>query len=185
MTTPKKDATPAQSGARTDGPHDERAPKATENAGKPRKAHSRAFYNEARRHAVRSDDAHAFVPDPAEHKAPVDDDLAEELAENYLMSATTGEEVGQAEEKLIQALIDRFKHHRNLIWLVGEEALEAYPVERVRAIAVGGHRGGRCQGRADERHQGDHRGRRPGESGVRHEFSDSERERERRANGSP
>lgn len=47
-----------------------------------------------------------------------------------------GEEVGQAEEKLIQALIDRFKHHRNLIWLVGEEALEAYPVERVRAIAA-------------------------------------------------
>ena len=95
MTTPKKDATPAQSGARTDGLHAERAPTPTENAGKPHKAHSRAFYSEARRHAMRSDDAHAFVPDPAEHKAPVDDDLAEELAENFLTSATTGEDVGQ------------------------------------------------------------------------------------------
>lgn len=57
--------------------------------------HSKAFYAEARRRAARPDDAHAFVSDPAEHRAPVADDLAEELGEDYVASATTGEETGQ------------------------------------------------------------------------------------------
>lgn len=55
--------------------------------------HSRAFYAEARRHAARSDDAHAFVSDVNERQRPLDDDLAETLGEDFLSSATSGEEV--------------------------------------------------------------------------------------------
>ena len=54
--------------------------------------HGRAFYDEARRRAARPDDANAFVRDPADHKAPADD-LAEALGEDYVASATSGEEV--------------------------------------------------------------------------------------------
>ncbi len=55
--------------------------------------HSRAFYAEARRHAARTDDAHAFVSDISERQRPLDDDLAETLGEDFLSSATSGEEV--------------------------------------------------------------------------------------------
>ncbi|MFO0652984.1 MAG: hypothetical protein U0326_42595 [Polyangiales bacterium] len=54
--------------------------------------HRGAFDDEARRRSARSDDAHAFVRDPADHKAP-DDDLAEALGEDFVASATSGEEV--------------------------------------------------------------------------------------------
>ena len=60
----------------------------------PPRAHGKAFYAEARRRAARTDDAHAFVSDPAEHKAPLDDDLAETLGEDFLTAATSGEEAG-------------------------------------------------------------------------------------------
>ncbi len=62
----------------------------------PPRSHGSAFYAAARRRAARPDDAHAFVSDPAEHKAPVDDDLAEALGEDFLTAATSGEEAGAA-----------------------------------------------------------------------------------------
>ena len=43
----------------------------------------------------RSDDAHAFLPDPGDGPATSDDDLAEALAESFLSSATSGEEDGE------------------------------------------------------------------------------------------
>lgn len=74
--------------ARTDDPaHADPAATRTPTA----RAHGRGFYAEARRHAARDDDAHAFVPDPAERGEP-NDDLAEELGEDFLTSATSGEE---------------------------------------------------------------------------------------------
>ena len=47
-----------------------------------------------------------------------------------------GSEVPAGEEAFIQTLVDRFEHHRNLIWLVGEETNEAYSNTRVRNIAT-------------------------------------------------
>ena len=44
----------------------------------------------------RSDSAHAFIPVPGEHIGPVDDDLAEYLGENFLASATGGDDSGDA-----------------------------------------------------------------------------------------
>jgi hypothetical protein len=38
----------------------------------------------------RSDSADAFIPDPEDGPARVDDDLAENLAEDFVMAATTG-----------------------------------------------------------------------------------------------
>jgi hypothetical protein len=46
-----------------------------------------------------------------------------------------GDTVGTAERAFVQALVNRFKHHRNLIWLVGEECEEAYTKARVVALA--------------------------------------------------
>jgi hypothetical protein len=40
----------------------------------------------------RSDDAHAFIPDPSEGGKPPSDDLAELLGEDYLQAATSGNE---------------------------------------------------------------------------------------------
>lgn len=48
----------------------------------------------------------------------------------------TGDRVGPAEERFIRALVDRFRHHRNLIWCVAEEYQEAYSRERVSRIAA-------------------------------------------------
>jgi hypothetical protein len=43
----------------------------------------------------RSDDANAFIPDPGSGPAHTSDDLAENLAEQFLESATSGEERGE------------------------------------------------------------------------------------------
>lgn len=47
------------------------------------------------RHPKRSDDANAFLPDPGEGPARVEDDLAENLAEEFIVAATTAEEPGE------------------------------------------------------------------------------------------
>ncbi|HTB73897.1 MAG TPA: hypothetical protein VK762_11665 [Polyangiaceae bacterium] len=46
-------------------------------------------------HRKRSDDANAFLPDPGEGPALVDDDLAENLAEEFIVAATSAEESGE------------------------------------------------------------------------------------------
>jgi len=46
-------------------------------------------------HPKRSDDANAFLPDPGAGPAKVEDDLAENLAEEFLVAATTAEEPGE------------------------------------------------------------------------------------------
>lgn len=43
----------------------------------------------------RRDSGDAFFPDPGEGPAVISDDLAEELAEEFLSSATTGQEQGE------------------------------------------------------------------------------------------
>ena len=48
----------------------------------------------------------------------------------------TGDEVGEAEREFIRTLVDRFEHHRNLIWCVAEEYQEAFSPERVRRLAA-------------------------------------------------
>lgn len=45
----------------------------------------------------REDDGNAFLPDPDGGPARVSDNLAEELAEEFLKSATSGEYVGEDE----------------------------------------------------------------------------------------
>jgi len=45
----------------------------------------------------RSDDANAFVPDPADGPARAPDDLAEGLAEEYVEAATSGEDPDERE----------------------------------------------------------------------------------------
>ncbi|MDO8541438.1 MAG: serine hydrolase [Opitutaceae bacterium] len=47
----------------------------------------------------------------------------------------TGDEVGAPERTLVETVVRRFKHHRNLIWVVGEESEERYTSARVNAIA--------------------------------------------------
>lgn len=47
-----------------------------------------------RERAARSDDANAFIPDPEDGRAVIPDDLAETLAEEFVRSATTGEDTG-------------------------------------------------------------------------------------------
>lgn len=42
------------------------------------------------------DDGNAFLPDPGDGPARMDDDLAEELAEGFLTSATAGEEMEES-----------------------------------------------------------------------------------------
>jgi len=53
----------------------------------------------------RSDDGNAFMPDPGEGPAHIRDDLAENLAEDYLQAATQGPEV---EEDLDQIVPEEF-----------------------------------------------------------------------------
>jgi hypothetical protein len=43
----------------------------------------------------RSDDANAFFPDPGAGPAHTDDEFAENMAENFLESATSGEDHGE------------------------------------------------------------------------------------------
>ncbi len=44
-------------------------------------------------------------------------------------------EVPPAERQFVETLVKRFRHHRNLIWIVAEESEEALSGDRVRAIA--------------------------------------------------
>lgn len=48
----------------------------------------------------------------------------------------TGGLVGNAERRFIHGLVDRFKHHKNLIWCIAEEYQERLSVERVKTIAA-------------------------------------------------
>jgi len=47
----------------------------------------------------------------------------------------TGDQVGPDEKKFLETIVRRFKHHKNLIWIVGEESEERYSTKRVQAIA--------------------------------------------------
>jgi hypothetical protein len=48
----------------------------------------------------------------------------------------TGDNLGDPERKFIRTIVDRFEHHRNLIWCVAEEYQEALSVKRVKNIAA-------------------------------------------------
>lgn len=48
----------------------------------------------------------------------------------------TGDEVGPEERTFFETIVRRFKHHRNLIWLIGEESEERYSHARVQALAA-------------------------------------------------
>ena len=48
----------------------------------------------------------------------------------------TGDKVGKEERDFIHTLIDRFEHHKNLIWCIAEEYQEALSVKRVKNIAA-------------------------------------------------
>jgi hypothetical protein len=54
----------------------------------------------ARRHD-RSDDADAFMPDPGDGRAEIDDDIAETLAEEFVQGATSGQEAGEEWEDIL------------------------------------------------------------------------------------
>ncbi len=47
----------------------------------------------------------------------------------------TGDRVGADERRFVERLVRRFRHHDNLIWVIAEEAEEAYSVRRCQAIA--------------------------------------------------
>lgn len=47
----------------------------------------------------------------------------------------TGDRVEAAERQFLETLVRKFSHHRNLIWIVGEESEERYSTARVQAIA--------------------------------------------------
>jgi hypothetical protein len=47
----------------------------------------------------------------------------------------TGDRVGPQEKAFLEAIVGKFKHHKNLIWVVGEESEERYTTDRVQAIA--------------------------------------------------
>jgi len=48
----------------------------------------------------------------------------------------TGDTIGKEERSFIQGLVNKFKHHRNLIWCVAEEYEERYSASRVSNIAA-------------------------------------------------
>ncbi|NIP27178.1 MAG: hypothetical protein GWN67_22515 [Phycisphaerae bacterium] len=48
----------------------------------------------------------------------------------------TGDKVGAEEKDFIHTIVDRFEHHKNLIWCIAEEYQEALSVERVKNIAA-------------------------------------------------
>jgi len=48
----------------------------------------------------------------------------------------TGNQVGKEEKDFIHTIVDRFEHHKNLIWCIAEEYQEALSVERVKNIAA-------------------------------------------------
>jgi CubicO group peptidase (beta-lactamase class C family) len=47
----------------------------------------------------------------------------------------TGDTVGAPERAMVETIVKRFQHHRNLIWVVGEESEERYTTARVQALA--------------------------------------------------
>jgi hypothetical protein len=47
----------------------------------------------------------------------------------------TGDKVGPQERAMFDAIVRRFKHHKFLIWNIGEESEEAYSTVRVQALA--------------------------------------------------
>jgi hypothetical protein len=49
----------------------------------------------------RSDDGNAFMPDPGDGPARIRDDLAENLAEDYLQAATQGMEVEEDHDQIV------------------------------------------------------------------------------------
>ena len=48
----------------------------------------------------------------------------------------TGDRVSKEEKNFIHTLVNRFEHHRNLIWCIAEEYQEVLSVERVKNIAA-------------------------------------------------
>lgn len=48
----------------------------------------------------------------------------------------TGHRMGPQERTFVRALVERFRHHRHLIWVVAEEYQERYSAARVRNIAA-------------------------------------------------
>ncbi|WP_437670705.1 hypothetical protein [Sorangium sp. So ce131] len=54
------------------------------------KSHSREFLKDARERAESSDDRDAFIPAPKDGPVEVVDEFAEQIAEQYLASATSG-----------------------------------------------------------------------------------------------
>jgi hypothetical protein len=48
----------------------------------------------------------------------------------------TGDKVGKEEKDFIRAIVDRFEHHKNLIWCIAEEYQEVLSVKRVKNIAA-------------------------------------------------
>ncbi|MBN1124661.1 MAG: hypothetical protein JXA82_06615 [Sedimentisphaerales bacterium] len=48
----------------------------------------------------------------------------------------TGDQVKTPEKQFIHTLVDRFEHHKNLIWCIAEEYAEALSTERVKRIAA-------------------------------------------------
>ena len=54
------------------------------------RSHGQDFVEAARRSASRGDDRDAFIPDPGDGPTQVVDEFAEQIAEQYLASATSG-----------------------------------------------------------------------------------------------
>jgi hypothetical protein len=48
----------------------------------------------------------------------------------------TGDQVCEKEKDFIRSIVDRFEHHKNLIWCVAEEYEEAFSPQRVKNIAA-------------------------------------------------
>ncbi|WP_438004209.1 hypothetical protein WME89_36085 [Sorangium sp. So ce321] len=54
------------------------------------RSHGQDFVEAARQSAARKDDRDAFIPDPGDGPPEVMDEFAEQIAEQYLASATSG-----------------------------------------------------------------------------------------------
>jgi hypothetical protein len=48
----------------------------------------------------------------------------------------TGDEAGKQEKRFVRTLVNRFEHHKNLIWCIAEEYQEGLSAERVKRIAA-------------------------------------------------
>ena len=48
----------------------------------------------------------------------------------------TGDLAGESEKRFIHAIVDKFEHHKNLMWCVAEEYAEAFSPQRVKNIAA-------------------------------------------------